>query len=185
MLKKEQKQFKAKLTVDRFNWITKQFQINVLCFFTGKVMVVLTLKIVCFLKKQWLIEIFPNFSFTLVNLLLSVSNEKIFSLHLRPVELFSSILAVLSVKLWFSIFDTTSFHKFFRRWPTFNVFFLVLSHYHINDSSHTTLLAFKKGAIEHRKVFKGVEYGFNGFDTPFSKNSFELFTFFCKSPLNL
>ena len=52
--------------------------------------------------------------------------------------------------------------------------FLVLSHNHISDSSNIELLKFK---IEHIKVFKGIDYCFNGFDTPFSKKLNEFFTF--------
>ena len=38
-------------------WLPKNFQINVFIFFTRKIMVVLAFKIVCFLNKQWLIEL--------------------------------------------------------------------------------------------------------------------------------
>ena len=60
--------FKPKLTVDRFNWLPKQFQIIVFCFFTQKIVVVLTFKNVCFLNKQRLVEICHKLSLNLVNL---------------------------------------------------------------------------------------------------------------------
>ena len=80
----------------------------------------------------------------------------------------------------FSVFDTTSFHKFFRflGLGTFFTFFLVLSYYHNIFSLQFTLMAFKKGTIEHRNVFKGIEYGFTCFDNPLSKNFIEFFAIF-------
>ena len=73
-------------------------------------MVVLTLKNVCFLIKQWLIELCQNFSFYLVNLKLLGSKERI---------LFSStilnwiLIAASSPNILFSGFDTTRFQIFF------------------------------------------------------------------------
>ena len=50
-------------------------------------------------------------------------------------------IAVLRFKLWFSGFDTTRIYIFIGICPFFT--FLVLSNYHIVDSSHITFLAFK------------------------------------------
>ena len=50
-------------------------------------------------------------------------------------------IVVLRLKLWFSGFDTTRF-RILTYLPIFHVF-LVLSHYHVIDSSHITLLEIK------------------------------------------
>ena len=82
-------------------------------------------------------------------------------------------IAVLSLKLLFSGFDTTRFPIFFFRYlPVFRVFY---SHYHIINSSHITLLAFKKNTIEHSKILKDIDYRFNGLDPPFLKKLIEFF----------
>ena len=82
-------------------------------------------------------------------------------------------------KLWFSDFDATRIQIFlaiahFSR-------FVALSHYHIIDSSYITFMPLKKFTIGYIKVHKDIDYGFNGFDTPFSKNLIEIFQFclFC------
>ena len=61
----------------------------------------------------------------------------------------------------------TIFFQFLGIGP-FLTFFFVLLHYHIIDSSHATLLAFKIVTIEHRTLERQ-HFGFNVFDTPFSK----------------
>ena len=39
----------------------------------------------------------------------------------------------------------------------------------------------KKGKIERIKVFKGIDYGFSGFETPFTKKLIEFFILVFKS----
>ena len=63
---------------------------------------------------------------------------------------------VLRVKLWFSGVDTARFHNLFsvfRHWPLFHVFFF----------------SFSNVFTLQIEAFKGIDYGFNGFDTPFSR----------------
>ena len=88
-------------------------------------------------------------------------------------ELNCNLFTGLQVKLFFSVFYVTRFHNFFPDFKVlapFKQLFLVLSHYHITNSPHITLLASQKSTIENMKVLKGIDYGFNGFDTPLSKN---------------
>ena len=134
-------EFTSKLTVDRSKWLPKQFQLVypfslLSIFFTRKIVVVLTFKSVCFLNKQWHIELLHYFSFKLVSLYCSFSKER---LNFCPVLAFSSF------ELWFSGFDTAIFHilSFLGFGPFFRFFFLDLSHYLIVDSTLIKLLVFK------------------------------------------
>ena len=88
-------------------------------------------------------------------------------------------IAVLCLKFWFYVFDTTKFHIFY-----FLIFaqfsrFLVLSRCHISDRSHITLLAIKKKHNWSYKKLKDIYYGFNGIDITFLKKLIEFFVVNC------
>ena len=71
------------------------------------------------------------------------------------------------------LLDFTTF--FIRHWPIFHIFF---SFYHIITLLKVHILRYsssKRCTIKHIKNFKGTDYGFNGFDTPFLKNLVEFF----------
>ena len=61
--------------------------------------------------------------------------------------------------------------------PIYDVFEIILSHYHTIESSHVTLLAFKMIQIEPIKFFQGLANDFNSLDSTFLKNVNEVFTF--------
>ena len=101
----------------------------------------------------------------------------LFNLNSRNVSV--SFLSVLYAKLWFSVFDTTSFHNFFL-FLVIGIFFTFFSpFYHIIIFLTVYKLPYWRSKKHNwtQKDFKGKEYGFNGFDTPFFKNLIELFTF--------
>ena len=86
--------------------------------------------------------------------------------------------AVLSIKLGYSGFDTTRFRFFFYflLLAHFSSSFLFLWHYCIILT--VQILHYwrpKEGSIEHIKVLKGIDYGINDFDTPFSKIIIDFF----------
>ena len=90
-------------------------------------------------------------------------------------------LAVLPVKLWFSGVDTTRFHNLFwilRHEPIFHVFFSIRHTIYLLTDHILHYLRSKKRNIWTKKVFKGIDYGFMGFDTPFSKTLIGFF-YFC------
>ena len=52
------------------------------------------------------------------------------------------VIAILWLKLWFPVFDTTRFQFFVQVFAHFKRF-LILSPYHVFDSPYITLLALK------------------------------------------
>ena len=83
-------------------------------------------------------------------MLLSVSKEQ---MPLLSTVIKIMLFAVSRVKFWFSGFDSSRFHNsFFFILRHFSHFFW-LSLYHIIDSSHTSLLAFK---IKHNVTYKNL-----------------------------
>ena len=79
---------------------------------------------------------------------------------------------IMSYFLALILLDFT-FLFIFRHWPIFTFFHIItLLNVHILHYWGS-----QKDTNERLKFIKGVDYGFNGFDTPFSKNLIEFFTF--------
>ena len=85
--------------------------------------------------------------------------------------------AVLSIKLRCSGFDTTRFRFFFIfcYWPIFQVLFSFCGFIALLTVQILHYWRPKGGTIEHIKVLKGIDYGINDFDTPFSKIIIDFF----------
>ena len=135
-------------------------------FCTQKNVVVLTFKIVFFIK-QWLFEFATFFLIRPACGLVSAKKECFFLLFLCWTKV--NFFAVLCDMLWFFGFKATRFYNFFvfTFWPLFHVFFLALSLYHIIDSSQIKLLAIKtrhnwayKSLDKHRLWFQRLRHPF-------------------------
>ena len=89
-------------------------------------------------------------------------------LPLPSTELNFDLFAVLSVKLWFSGFDTTRFHFFllFLGIGPFIAFFFSFCNIILLLTVHILHYRYsKRCTIEHIKILKGTDYVLNGFDT--------------------
>ena len=122
---------------------------------------------------------FATISFNLVNFLLSLRKERM-PLHslfflLNYNLIFLMVLRVVMV-FWLWYHRNSRFLIFWHA-PNFTFFFWFCRITIFWKFTCYIIDVQKTEKIEHVKFLKGTNYGFNGFDTPFSRNLSDLSTF--------